>query len=38
MSGKSINFDSKKIEKTKFYKNKKVASIDGTDVNKNMSF
>ena len=28
MSEKNINFDDKKIEKTEFYKNKKVAKID----------
>ena len=34
MSGKNINFDDKKILKSEFYKNKKVNSIDDTDVNK----
>ena len=34
MSGKSINFDDKKILKSKFYKNKKITSIDDIDVNK----
>ena len=34
MSGKNINFDDKKIKKSDFYKNKKVASIDNTDGNK----
>ena len=34
MSGKNINFDDKKIEKGKFYKNKKVFQIDDIDVNK----
>ena len=34
MSGKSINFDDKKVKKSKFYKNKKVTSIDDIDVNK----
>ena len=34
MSGKSINFDNKKILKNDFYKNKKIFNIDDTDVNK----
>ena len=34
MSGKSINFDDKKINKIDFYKNKKLLRIDETDVNK----
>ena len=34
MSGKSINFDDKKISKIDFYKNKKLLRIDETDVNK----
>ena len=34
MSEKNINFDGKKIEKSEFYKNKKVFQIDDTDVNK----
>ena len=34
MSGKNINFDDKKVEKGKFYKNKKVFQIDDIDVNK----
>ena len=34
MSGKSINFDDKKIKKSDFYKNKKVFQIDNIDVNK----
>ena len=34
MSGNSINFDDKKIEKNDFYKNKKIFNIDDTDVNK----
>ena len=32
MSGKSINFD--KINKSNFYKNKKIFKIDRVDVNK----
>ena len=34
MSGKSINFDDKKIKKSEFYKNKKVFLIDEVDVSK----
>ena len=34
MSGKSGNFDDKKIKKSEFYKNKKVTKIDDIDVNK----
>ena len=34
MSGKSINFDGKKIKKSEFYKNKKVSTTDDADVNK----
>ena len=34
MSGKNINFNNKKIKKSDFYKNKKVKSINGIDVNK----
>ena len=34
MSGKSINFDNKKINKSSFYKNKKLFSSHDTDVNK----
>ena len=34
MSGKSINFDDKKIKRSDFYKNKKVYQIDNIDVNK----
>ena len=34
MSGKSGNFDDKKIKKSQFYKNKKVTKIDDIDVNK----
>ena len=34
MSGKSINFDDKKIKKSNFYKNKKIFKIDDTDINK----
>ena len=34
MSGKNVNFVDKKIKKSDFYKNKKVAKIDDIDVNK----
>ena len=36
MSGRSINFDDKKIKKSDFYKkkNKKIFNIDDIDVNK----
>ena len=34
MGGKSINFDDKKINKSNFYKNKKLFKIDGIDINK----
>ena len=34
MCGKSINFDDKKINKSSFYKNKKLFSLNDIDVNK----
>ena len=34
MSGKSINFDDKKINKSNFYKNKKLSNLHDIDVNK----
>ena len=34
MSGKSINFDDNKINKSSFYKNKKLFSLNDIDVNK----
>ena len=34
MSGKSINFDNKKILKSDFYKNKKLLKIEDIDINK----
>ena len=34
MSGKSINFDDKNINKNSFYKNKKLFSLSDIDVNK----
>ena len=34
MSGKSINFDDKKINKSKFYKNKKLFNLHDIDLNK----
>ena len=33
MSGKNINFEDKKIQKSDFYKNQKINSIDDIDVN-----
>ena len=34
MGGKSINFGDKKINNSKFYKNKKLSKIDDIDVDK----
>ena len=34
MSKKKINFEDKKIQKSNFYKNKKVIKIDDIDANK----
>ena len=34
MSGKNVNFDSKKIKKVTFYKNQKVVKTDDIDINK----
>ena len=34
MSGKSINFDDKSINKSSFYKNKKLFSINDININK----
>ena len=34
MSVKNINFEDKKINKSDFYKNKKITEIDDIDVNK----
>ena len=34
MSEKSINFDDKKINKSNFYKNKKLFGLNDIDVNK----
>ena len=34
MSSKNVNFGNKKIKKSDFYKNKKIAKIDDVDVNK----
>ena len=34
MSGKSINFEDKKINKSTFYKNKKLFNIHELDANK----
>ena len=38
MSGKSINFDDKKINKSNFYKNKKLLNIRDLDVNEILVF
>ena len=34
MSGKSINFEAKNINKSNFYKNKKLLKIEDIDINK----
>ena len=34
MNSKSVNFGDKKIKKSDFYENKKLAKIDEVDVNK----
>ena len=34
MSGKNTNFDDKKINKSNFYKNKKLFDLNDIDVNK----
>ena len=34
MSGKSINFDDKKISKSNFYKKKKIFNLNDIDANK----
>ena len=34
MSGKSINFDDKKINKSNFYKSRKLFNLHDLDVNK----
>ena len=34
MSGKSMNFDDKKINKSNFYKNKKLFNLHDLDANK----
>lgn len=33
-SGKNINFDENRVNKSDFYKNKKLFNIDNIDVNK----
>ena len=38
MSEINIFFDDKKINKSNFYKNKKLSKIDGIDVNKILIF
>ena len=34
MSGKSINLDDKKVNKSNFYKNKKLFTLNDIDANK----
>ena len=34
MNKKNINFDDKKVNKSKFYENKRLFKIDGIDVNR----
>ena len=34
MSGKTINFDDKKINKSNFYRNKKLFNLNDIDINK----
>ena len=34
MSGKNISFDDKKINKSNFYRNKRLFKIDDNDINK----
>ena len=34
MSGKSINFDDKKVSKSNLYKNKRLFKVDDIDVKK----
>ena len=36
MSGKSINFEDKKFNKSNFYKNKKIFNIHDLDVNETL--
>ena len=36
MSGKSINFNDKKINKSNFYKNKKLFNLNDIDANKTL--
>ena len=38
MSGKSINFDNRKVNKSNFYKNKKLFNIHDLDVSKKESY
>ena len=38
MNGKNINFDDKKINKSNFYKNKKLFNIDDIDVSRILIF
>ena len=36
MNGKSINFDDKKVNKSNFYKNKKLFNLNDLDVSKSL--
>ena len=36
MSGKSMNFNDKKYQKSEFYKNKKITKIEDIDANKEL--
>ena len=38
MSGKSINFGDKKINKSNFYKDKKLFKVEDTDISKILVF
>ena len=38
MSGKNINFDDKKINKSNFYKNKNLFNLDGIVVSRILIF
>ena len=38
MSGKSINFEDKKVNKSNFHENKKLFKIDDIDINKISAF
>ena len=38
MSGKNINFEDKKIDKSNFYRNKKLFKIEDIDINNILVF